>query len=508
MRKLCCLFALVGAGAVTGASPTVHAADPPRGADQAYLTAGPGEVASSFEDDDVFDLNFGVGYTYNFKRAAILREWNRGGGDTENRLVKDLIFQQQRHVVTPTLEIGLYHDLSIYFQLPVIVYDQTEYSFDQRADDCVFGDSPDQATCVNKDNSTTLRDEIIPRDGIDATTQGAPFSSFTGPATELIFRGPVRRGIDQFHVGLKYGILNQEKRSHMPNWIVAFEGRFGVGRPMTFNRELIGNDPSGNHRVGRRVHELGLWTALSRRYRFLDPYFLAYWRQAIRGAGSKFQDFSNFGAQDEVQPMSTAGLLVGSEVIPWERKAKNLKVALYLHGLAALNYGGRGYSEVWQLLADSPALAGSYDPTTQAVGPNGMPVDEDIFCNREAALAFARDNPGDPDYLQAGGPSCEKFQGITDIQDYGTFGIHGGLDFHLGRYVRLNLGVNFQTDTRHFVTSAGRGNAQGGVDDDRVEVGTREVNPVRRDVVDNVGRRYMVDDVFDVYAHLRLLLTF
>jgi hypothetical protein len=68
------------------------------------------------------------------------------------------------------------------------------------------------------------------------------------------------------------------------------------------------------------------------------------------------------------------------------------------------------------------------------------------------------------------------------------------------------------TDTRHFVTFAGRGDANrdgaGGTDPETVEPGTREVNPVRRDVVDNVGRRYVVDDVLDMHAYLRFLLTF
>ena len=66
-----------------------------------------------------------------------------------------------------------------------------------------------------------------------------------------------------------------------------------------------------------------------------------------------------------------------------------------------------------------------------------------------------------------------------------------------------------QTDTRHFVTFANRGDASAaGGTGERVEPGTRQVNPVRRDVVDNVGRRYMVDDVVDVYGYLRFLLTF
>lgn len=484
MRKLLSLLPLIGLVVTAGATQAAHAAEVTR-------------VASSFEEDDPFDIHFGVAYDFNFKRAAVLREWNAGPGDDSNRLVKDLLYRQQRHTIYPTMEIGLWHDLALYVTLPVVLADTRSYGFDQRPDDCVFGDSPD-SNCVNKANSTTIRDGIIPESGFDATNSADPFGQFTGDSTELIFSGPVRRGLDQLHVGLKYGILNQRKRSHMPNWIIGLEGRFAVGRAMTFSRDIINNTQQGNSRVGRRIHELGAWTALSRRYRFLDPYFTAYWRQSLRASGSEFEDFSGVGSQGDILPQSTAGMTFGTEIVPWERKAKGMKVSVYLQGSAILHYGGRGYSEIWELLADSPALVGSNDPTQ---------ADQ---CSRSDALTFAADNPGDSGYLQAGGSSCAKFSGITDLQDYGSFGFDGGLNLHLGKNARLNLGTKLSTDTRHFVTFANRGDAgaSAGGDPDRVDPGTIEVNPLRRDVVDNVGRRYVIDDVIDVHGYLRVLLTF
>ncbi len=492
MRKLCSLLPLLGLLATAGVSQSAGAAEVTR-------------TPTAFEEGNQFDIHFGVAYDYNFKRAAVLREWNRGMGDPSNRLVKDLLYRQQRHTVVPTMEIGLWHDLAIYMTLPVVLSDTRDYSFDQRPDDCVFGDSP-EANCVNKANSTTIRDGIIPESGFDATNSADPFGQFTGDSTELIFRGPVRRGLDQLHVGLKYGILSQRIRSHMPNWLIGFEGRFAVGRAMTFSRDITLQSPAGNTRVGRKIHELGVWTALSRRYRFLDPFFTAYWRQSIRGSGSQFQDFSNLGSQSDVLPQSTAGMTFGSEIVPWERQAKGMKVALYMTGTAILHYGGRGYSEIWELLADSPAMVGSFDPT-QADN-----------CDRSAAMASAAANPGSSTYLTDGGSSCNKFEGVTDLQDYGTFGFDGGLNLHLGKFARLNLGVKASTDTRHFVTVTNRGDAAAATgtnpttgmptDPQRVDQGTIEVNPLRRDVVDNVGRRYVIDDVIDVHGYLRILLTF
>ena len=488
MRKLCCLLPLLapllGGAAIAGASQTAHAAEVTR-------------VATAFEEGNQFDIHFGVAYDFNFKRAAVLREWNSGAGDDSNRLVKDLLYRQQRHTVTPTLEIGLWHDLAVYMTLPVVLADSRSYAFDQRPDDCVFGDSP-ESNCVNKQNSTTIRDGIIPASGFDATNSADPFGQYTGDSTELIFNGPVRRGLDQLHVGLKYGILSQRTRSHMPNWLIGLEGRFAVGRAMTFSRDITNDEPAGNTRVGRRTHELGAWTALSRRYRFLDPFFTAYWRQSLRASGSIFEDYSSVGSQGDINPQSTAGMTFGSEIVPWERQSKGMKVAVYLSGSAILHYGGRGYSEIWELLADSPAMVGTNDPT------------QADRCDRTLALQSAAANPGSSSYLTDGGNACNKFEGITDLQDYGTFGFDGGLNLHLGKYARVNLGVKASTDTRHFVTFTNRGDADASSTGDphRVDQGTIEVNPLRRDVVDNVGRRYVIDDVVDVHGYLRVLMTF
>jgi hypothetical protein len=487
MRNLCCLLPLLGLSlgvAFVGGSQTAHAAEVTR-------------VATAFEEGNQFDIHFGVAYDFNFKQAAVLREWNAGAGDDSNGLRKDLLYRQFRHTVLPTMEIGLWHDLAVYVALPVVLADTRNYSFDQRPDDCVFGESPD-ANCVDKENSTAIRDGIIPQGGFDATNSADPYGQYTGDSTQLIFNGPSRRGLDQLHVGVKYGILSQRTRSHMPNWLIGLEGRFAVGRAMTFSRDITNNDPAGNSRVGRRIHELGAWTALSRRYRFLDPYFTAYWLQSVRASGSIFQDFSGVGAQGNVQPQSSAGMTFGTEIVPWERQSKGMKVSVYMAGSAILHYGGRGYSEIWELLADSPAMVGTNDPT------------QSDRCDRDLALQSATDNPGSSGYLTDGGNGCEKFQGITDLQDYGTFGFDGGLNLHLGKHARINLGVRANTDTRHFVTFTNRGKADGtaGGDPNRVDQGTVEVNPLRRDVVDNVGRRFVIDDVLDLHGYLRVLLTF
>jgi len=486
MRKLCGLLPLLGL--YFGFSATSQAAEVTR-------------VASSFDKDNKFDLHFGVGYDFNFKKAAILREWS-DANNAKSQVVRDLLYQQFRHVVTPSLEIGLYKDLAVYVNLPIVVADTRTYGFDQGAGDCKFDDGmrnpDDPATCVDQasgdraNNSTTVRDNIVPSGGFDATKPDSPYGNFSGPDNQTLFKGANRRGLDQLHVGLKYAILNQDRLSHMPKWVIGIEGRFAVGKPMTFSRDIQTSDKDGNHVVGRGIHELGVWTSLSRRYRYLDPFFSAWWYKGIRASNSQFKDYG--GAQDRVNPQSQVGVTFGTEIVPFERKAKGQKVSVVIRGLAMLKFNGRGYSEGWELFADSPALVGSNAPGTAQCTANDI---RDI--NQAAKL-----DPGNPNYVPAGS-GCSKFNGITNIQDFATFGLNLGLNFQLNRYAVLMLGVNGSTDTRHWITNASRGKAG---DDNLVQPNSPEVNPVRRDVIDNVGRRYAVGDVTNVMGYFRFLVTF
>jgi hypothetical protein len=457
-------------------------------------------VATAAEEDNPFDLHAGVNYEFDFRRASLLREWGNGGS---NRLARDLVYKQQRQTVTPTLEIGLYHDLSVYMTIPIVVNDQRSYSLDQsEGSDCIFPEEAgagESSTCVNKTNSTSIRDSIIPANGWDGLERGAAYETFTEADEELIFRAPVRRGIDQLHVGLKYGILSQKRFSHLPNWVIGLEGRFAVGKKMSFSRNIDLEDPDGNHRVGRRIHELGAWTALSRRFRYLDPFFGAYWRMGLRASKTEFQSLPN---QSEVNPPQVVGTYFGSEIIAWENPEKQQKFAIFFQVTGELVTRGRAYSEAWEILSDSPALAGTNDPS-------------DGGCNVAAAVSYANGNFDNPDdYIEVANDSsagtCVPFNGITTVDTYAKLGLTTSMNFWLGKYARLNLGAHLRTQTRHFITGANRGDPTrlAGGDPDTVEAGTIEVNPVRRDVIDNVGRRYALDNVFQVIGFANFLLTF
>ena len=62
------------------------------------------------------------------------------GADAEGpvTMVKDLRFQSSSHTITPKLELGVFTDLWLSLEMPIVVRDSRNLRFDQRASPCVF----------------------------------------------------------------------------------------------------------------------------------------------------------------------------------------------------------------------------------------------------------------------------------------------------------------------------------------------------------------------------------
>lgn len=273
------------------------------------------QVVTAFEPDNAFDIHASVNYEFGYYAAAIRRDWVQEG---RRVLARDLLHRHLRHSLTPRLEIGLFRGLAVYAELPVILQDQRDYRFDRSSPNgCI---NPNQAstdrpaTCVDKTNSSTLRDGIVPTSGFSANRQGGPFMAYPKANADVIFRGPNRHGIDQLHLGIKYAILRQSKQPAFPTWLLAFESRLGIGAEQTMQRHL-NNPPASNARVGRRIHEFGFWTSIHRYYRFIQPYASAYARWSVAAKSSALGRI-NFPGTPTRGPQNKMGLHMGAIVVP------------------------------------------------------------------------------------------------------------------------------------------------------------------------------------------------
>ena len=441
--------------------------------------AGPAaDVASAFDPDDGFDLHLSVDYRLDIRRSAIRRELSgRPGTDPADGVPvgDDLVFEGSRHTIVPRLELGLFRDVALAAAMPYVLSDQRALELDQRDTPCVFGPG---ATCVDRAGSSTLRDGLLPMNGFDGHNGGAGFSA----DDSMVFRGPKRSGVDQIHVGLVWAPMNQRRDDTKPTWKLGVEGRFAVGKVAT----MAAADLAGSTGVGRGLHEVRLWTTMTRRMGWAEPTFELWWMAPFATKGDSPFVSPGFGARN-TNGSQEAGARFGFDAFAVDQGEEGARLSLGLGGRVVAHFEGRAQTEMWEVFA----LAGESTSTGPLV-LDGDPVTAD----RQPL-----DHPG-----------------ITNIENYLELGgrVHGRIE--VGSRFRITAGVELGTETEHVITAtdagvdlptceAGQTTDCESTDNDLVTPSTVEVNPLHVPRIDLVGHRYHADSVltFQVGANLQFL---
>jgi hypothetical protein len=434
------------------------------------------DVASSFDKHNKFDFRFRVHYTHTEKQATIKRELQGLPGQDATEVRKDLIYRMQRETLAFRAEVGLFRDLMLHVELPLIIEESAVYRYDQQlGGNCVYPTSggPD-ATCVNETNSTTVRDGLVPVGGYDAGNGGG------ATMAPDVFRSVVRGargggGLDAFdtlNLGLTWAPVSQARDDTKPTWIIAFDAHVSIGTIKAFNRA----DPAGNYGVSEGVHRLYFRTAVSRRLRFVEPYFSLWYMAPVARSDSLFVNYGR--AQKTKDPQMQAGVLAGAEFVPWERPEKQYKFVIDLRARFEGHFHGRAYSEMWELLAAAPGLA--CDATTAPFNP--------------ACDSSATQNP----YQGA------AFTGLTTVENYPTVGAELALAGQIGPYFRIRSGFRYSHDRPHLISGDDKGTPMNPTG--RVTT-PAEFNPAYRPVIDQVGRRYRTEGahLFDFFLWAQVM---
>lgn len=427
------------------------------------------EVASALDEGDRFDIHLSLDYGFELHRASVMREYAGLPGTAPTDplpLVKDLSFSGSRHVLTPRLEVGVFTDLALTVTLPVVLHDSRTLSL---------------AGGIDRSNSTTIRDGILPTDGFDAG--GASLA--TG---RTLFRGPGRSGLDQVHLGLVWAAMNQERDDTKPTWKLGVEPRLAIGTPMRLDLA----DPNGDTGVGRGLHELRLFTSFARRFGRLTPFVELWWLTPLAESGDSAFESLGFG-QERSAAQQRGGVVFGAEALVWARPGQRVTVDASAH-LEAY-FEGRGYSEMWEVFQ----YAGT---------PKGDPAAEPLVLDADPT------QDGRQDLVHPG---------VTAIENYlrmgGQVRARGGFD--TARFGRVDVGASFGLlfSQAHTITFADVGEdlptcsatvPQPCEDEDNelVDPGTAEVNPAHVPLVDFIGGRYRVDDVFDYVLRVEARILF
>jgi hypothetical protein len=388
-----------------------------------------------------------VEYEYDIDNARISREQvGNPDADPLGPLPKhdQLQYHQTRHLITPKLELGVYHNTWISFAVPIVLAQSSELR---------LVDGVDRAT------ASTFTDGLLPAGGFDARDPGTPLPG------NLVFRSINRSGVPELRGGLGIAPMNQATDPTKPTWKLGAEMHFAVGRVMRFDAV----DPSLETGVSTGVHELRLWTSVDRRFRNFEGWFEAFWQLPVYvRKASLFQD-PGFGATN-VDLSQTGGVSFGLETDLYNDPENGNRVSIDLGTRINAHFEGRGYSEMWEVFA----RAG--DRRTMG-GP--LILDSD---------------PTDP------GIQAMNHPGVSNLENYLETSARIAVRAKLGSHVSFAAIGELIWKTDHVISFADAGvdlpTCPSGAprcedeDNDLVNPGTQEVNPLHARQIDLVGHRY------------------
>lgn len=524
-------------------------------ADAAEIT----DLASSFEKGKPFGFKLDVKYSYSYKTAHLTREsvpslqtqttrdylanhlgLPAGQAIETTEIVPDLLYTQRRHTMAIDLAIGLFRELELGVSLPLVLRDERQYDLDRNAGFNTCGDG--NWSCIAGASSTYL-------DGIYA------FSP-SGQSSSLLFAGPVRGGsgtsmLDTINLSLTGAVVSQRRDPSKPTWTLGFEADVSIGDIMAYDNTraylagrsepsaqaliaksaALGPAEQGFSGVSDGLHRFIFKTAVSHRFKYVDPYLGLYYLlplpRTFSAEGSPWQTDYGFALKHPA-PQHQAGITFGFEVTPYENKEKGHRIALDFRAGLQFHFLGRGYSEAWELLASSSALVcddqtplpGTFNYTDPR-GPGGA-ITQGYFnpaCRAPDQNGVTNGAyPRLPANANAATAAYQRpYSGLTLIENYMTFQADLGVVIELFRHARLRLAVDYMRDQGHVLTqddagttsypdnnrlelnnplNATPGNTGRGCDPARVDLKCPyDWNPTYRAAINLPGRRYRVDDV-------------
>jgi len=241
------------------------------------------EVCDAADGDDPFDIDIDVTFHSLYNRSKIAREywplWDRTRSD-----IHQLDFKRVTYDMVYKVEVGLYHDVALYIDLPWIIQDKREIKRAPGLTTLYYppGTDPSQLPKMYPGNAL-------------------PSDPSAGLSSE-------RAGIGDMHLGVKWAAFNDERDDTKSVWVIGFDWTIPSGN--LYRPEQVVSGSEGE--VGMGHHILTPFMLFSHRLGILDPYIgvngsLPVQTKAAKNSGLRLPYYGGF--------------LAGTEVVPWESKS-------------------------------------------------------------------------------------------------------------------------------------------------------------------------------------------
>lgn len=443
--------------------------------------AEPTIVADAAEDKNPFDFIGEIFYRRHLRRAKITREYNCNPGlvmeDAETcpgappsgQLinVKELRYARYTHELVPRARFGLYKDLELWIEAPIVVEDTQELRF--------AGDGGDPT-------KTAVSSEI------SSISPGADFQSlFSVPDNGFMSGLPKRAGFGDMLFKLRYAPISHERDDTRGDWVLEVGYRAPTGSVMR-PRENGGG-------VGRGVHELVLATAFSMTYKYIEPY-ARFEANLPQGSvlDSPFKRYA--GSQPYVLPGARGRFDFGAELIPYRNARKNMKFFIDIGLGAAYQAEGRDYSELFDALAIGASSCNSDLPS------------------RDGRENCAQYNPNAPRTSGGVGQAPGIYDGVTTVEEFVTVRGHLGFGLYASENFKIGADLALAHETEHNISNAEIGKDLSNTVEERgvfvpatTDQQRLEHNPTFVPAIDSIGRRLRVEEttVFTLSAYLGVM---
>ena len=351
-------------------------AAPLRSTSAAHLT----DVADAMDERHPVEVDLDFGYTHLKRQAKITRENVQMDPATQKRgivLVDELLPTETTDQLDFRLNVGLYHDLELHIIAPLLLGQKQEWGFAT-----VNG--------VSVQPVSTLQNNKINLSGCNATgacDAANPILPTPGQSLRAGFKDPT--------IGIAWGPINEEREQQLrpdlfppdhavSTWVLGIDytlplpgdvddpGKFIIPAPSPQTSPPTGptmaaNAGTASHPVIRKAHVFSPWTAFSKRFKVLDPYFGVRANLPIPVGGSSAGDgsYDNCWHPDQLadvatqncanaawkgetgyKPAYTGAFTFGTELVVVDDKAAQQKVAFDLHTEITWFSPSRGYSQV------------------------------------------------------------------------------------------------------------------------------------------------------------------
>ena len=326
-------------------------------------------VVSSGEPGSPFSMDIDVRWDRSVENATITRE--KGSASTAS-IPGGAVFQgdrleytRTRNAIVPRIAIGLSQDLEAHFELPYVLGDDREWQYGT-----LYGKPTGPGTDSISTNTIDAQGQPC------TTTQPCPLF----PVPSAGYHGGK---VGDLKAGLAWAVFNDRKDDTKPTWVLGMDltaptaAKWEPGTNRTADWQSPFNTKTAPGPFGEKIWKWDLYTVLSKRYKYVDPYLKAHAQFAFKSAST----YSNCDAVNEansatVQQMNTdagsgtnhgitgvnncqswgdeagaqlpfvAGLMFGTEIVPYEDAREGQKVTIDLRLYSELTGKSRFYNEL------------------------------------------------------------------------------------------------------------------------------------------------------------------